>query len=167
MHSSTHSAGDQTSRLVLVYDREDGRPSLSSPEYPCLVSVIKSYRDSPLTLNTVLPPVYRGGNRERGVVAARPFLDWRGGTLSCPSCINLKWMTERKLLCFSDHKYFQEEGGAERPGLTEFLEEVAVLQAIKYFRGDDEPRWLNSPHFALWSVVAGAWVLCWWLGQFP
>lgn len=51
-------------------------------------------------------------------------------------------MTERKLLCFSDHNYFQEEGGAERPGLTEFLEEVAVLQAIKYFSGDDEPLWL-------------------------
>lgn len=78
-------------------------------------------------------------------------------------------MTERKLLCFSDHNYFQEEGGAERPGLTEFLEEVAVLQAIKYFRGDDEPLWLSSPDSAcvlfwsrkaaLWSVVAGAWVL--------
>lgn len=83
-------------------------------------------------------------------------------------------MTERKLLCFSDHNYFQEEGGAEPPGLTEFLEGVAVLQAIKYFRwDDDEPCWLDlsllsprclvyffcSQKAALWSVVAGAWVL--------
>lgn len=33
LYSSTHSTGNQTSRLVLVYDWEDGRSSLSSPEY--------------------------------------------------------------------------------------------------------------------------------------
>lgn len=78
-------------------------------------------------------------------------------------------MTERKLLCFSDHNYFQEEGGAEQPGLTEFLEGVAVLQAIKYFRGDDEPRWPNlsllSPLCLVYFFGARK-LLCglWWQG---
>lgn len=89
-------------------------------------------------------------------------------------------MTERKLLCFSDHNYFQEEGGAEQRGLTEFLEGVAVLQAIKYFRGDDEPRWPNLSFlyplclvyfFGARKLLCGLWWqgpgCCWWLGQFP
>lgn len=90
-------------------------------------------------------------------------------------------MTERKLLCFSDHNYFQEEGGAEPPGLTEFLEGVAVLQAIKYFRwDDDEPCWLDlsllSPRCLVYFFVARKLLCvlwwqgpgcCWWLGQFP
>lgn len=65
-------------------------------------------------------------------------------------------MTERKLLCFSDHNYFQEEGGAERPGLPEFLEGVAVLQAIKHFRGMMGHAGLTcpaSPHSALCTFL--------------
>ena len=65
-------------------------------------------------------------------------------------------MTERKLLCFSDHNYFQEEGGAERPGLPEFLEGVVVLQAIKHFRGMMGHAGLtfpSSPHSALCTYL--------------
>lgn len=38
VHSSSHSTGDQIARLVLVCVWKDGGSSLSSPEYPCLVS---------------------------------------------------------------------------------------------------------------------------------
>lgn len=78
--------------------------------------------------------------------------DLEVGPFDCPPSISLKRMTERKLLCSSDHSYFQEEGGAERPGLTEFLEGVANSAV----RGDDESCWPDCcfpPYSALCTFL--------------